>query len=114
MRGHLIGGDVVGIVLDEEIEFVERFVGVVFGGVGHGEAVAGEGVGGVLLEHLGEKGDSVHVLMVRCWGARWQVVDDLVPWSPCPKVRTWAAGFVAGAAIYTSRNERFDFRAESE
>ena len=50
LRGHLVGGDVVGIVLDEEVEFVERFGGVVFGGVGHGEAVTGEGVGGVLLE----------------------------------------------------------------
>ena len=32
----------------------------------HGEAVAGEGVGGVGLQDFGEGGDLVHELMVRC------------------------------------------------
>jgi hypothetical protein len=38
----------------------------------HGEAVAGEGVGGVGGEDFGEGGDLVHVLMVRCGEVGWQ------------------------------------------
>jgi hypothetical protein len=40
----------------------------------HGEAVAGEGVGGVGGEDFGEGGDLVHDLMVRCCGWGWQVL----------------------------------------
>jgi hypothetical protein len=40
----------------------------------HGEAVAGEGVGGVGCEDLCEGGDLVHRLMVRCFGWGWQVL----------------------------------------
>jgi hypothetical protein len=43
----------------------------------HGEAVAGEGVGGVCGEDFVEGGDLVHELMVRCGGCRWQVSDGL-------------------------------------
>jgi hypothetical protein len=50
LGGHLVGGDVVGIVVDEGGEFGEGEVGVALGVVLHGEAVAGEGVGGVELE----------------------------------------------------------------
>jgi hypothetical protein len=39
----------------------------------HGKAVAGEGVGGVELQKLGEGGDLVHEVMVRCLGWGWQV-----------------------------------------
>jgi hypothetical protein len=39
----------------------------------HGEAVAGEGVGRVGGEDLGEGGDLVHELMVRFGGGCWQV-----------------------------------------
>lgn len=58
--GHLIGGDVVGVVLDEGCEFGEGGVGVVLSCVFHREAVAREGVGGVELEDLVECGDLVH------------------------------------------------------
>ncbi len=64
MSGHLVGGDVVGVVLDEGGEFGEGEIGVALGGVLHGEAVAGEGVGGVGGEDFGEGGDLVHELMV--------------------------------------------------
>lgn len=73
LRGHLVARDIIGIVLDEGVEFDEGLIGVVFSDVGHGEAVAGEGVCGVLLEDLGEEGDLVHGLMVRCGGRGWQV-----------------------------------------
>jgi hypothetical protein len=43
----------------------------------HGEAVAGEGVGGVGGEDFGECGDLVHNLMVRCYGCCWQVGGSL-------------------------------------
>jgi hypothetical protein len=54
--------------------------------VRHGETVAGEGVGGVLFEYLGEKSNAVHMSMVRrgAWG--WQA-----------------------AAIYTGKDERKGF-----
>ena len=47
LGGHLVGGDVVGIVLDEAGELGEGGVGVALRVVLHGEAIAGEGVGGV-------------------------------------------------------------------
>ena len=73
LGGHLVGGNVVGVVLDERGEFCEGGVGLALADVLHGKPVAGEGVGGVELEDFGECGDLVHALMVRCgiWG--WQV-----------------------------------------
>ena len=50
LGGHLISGDIVGIVADEGCEFGEGGFGVSPGIVFHGEAVAGEGVGGVELQ----------------------------------------------------------------
>jgi hypothetical protein len=47
LGGHLVCGDVVGVVVNERGEFGEGEVGVALGGVLHGETVAGEGVGGV-------------------------------------------------------------------
>ncbi len=47
LRGHLVGGDVVGVVGDAGGELGEGGFGVVLGEVFHGEAVAGEGVVGV-------------------------------------------------------------------
>jgi hypothetical protein len=57
---HLVGGDVVGVVVDEGGELGEGKVGVALGVVLHREAVAGEGVGGVGGEDFGEGGDLVH------------------------------------------------------
>jgi hypothetical protein len=73
LGGHLVGGDVIRVVLDEGGEFGEGEVGVALGGVFHGETVAGEGVGGVGGEDFRESGDLVHELMVRCDGWGWQV-----------------------------------------
>ena len=73
LGGHLVSGNVVGGVLDERGEFREGGVGLALADVLHGEAVAGEGVGGVDLEDFGECGDLVHALMVRCGRWDWQV-----------------------------------------
>jgi len=70
---HLVGGDVVGIVVDEGGELCESEIGPALTVVLHGEAVAGEGVGGVGGEDFGEGGDLVHKLMVRCGEGGWQV-----------------------------------------
>jgi hypothetical protein len=77
LGGHLVGGHVVGVVVDEVGELGEGEFGVALGLVFHGEAVAGEGVGGVGGEDFREGGDLVHDLMVlRCgWG--WQVGGTL-------------------------------------
>jgi hypothetical protein len=64
LGGHLVAGDVIGVVVDEGGEFGESEVGVALGVVFHCEAVAGEGVGGVGGEDFGEGGDLVHELMV--------------------------------------------------
>ena len=69
----MVGGDVVGVVVDESGELGEGGGGVALGVVLHGEAVAGEIVGGVGGEDFGEGGDLVHELMVRGDGAGWQV-----------------------------------------
>jgi hypothetical protein len=59
-------------VVDEGGEFGEGVVGGALGVVFHGEAVAGEGVGGVGGEDFGEGGNLVHDLMVRFGGGYWQ------------------------------------------
>jgi len=64
LRGHLVGGDIVGVVVDEGGELGEGEVGVALGVVLHREAVTGEGVGGVGGENFGEGGNLVHDLMV--------------------------------------------------
>jgi hypothetical protein len=73
LRGHLVGGDIVGVVLDEGGELGEGGVGVALADVLHREAVTGEGVGGVHGEDFGEGGDLVHELMVRFGEGGWQV-----------------------------------------
>jgi hypothetical protein len=65
LRGHLVGGDVGWVVLDEGGELCESDGGVALTEVFHGEAVASEGVGGVELKDFVEGGDLVHELMVR-------------------------------------------------
>ncbi len=50
---HLVGRDVVRVVLEQRGELSERKVGVSGGDVRHREAVAGESVCGVLLKYLG-------------------------------------------------------------
>jgi hypothetical protein len=60
LRRHLIGGDVIGVVLDESCKLGEGGVGVALREVFHGEAVAREGVGGVELEDVVERGELVH------------------------------------------------------
>jgi hypothetical protein len=66
LSGHLVRGDVVGVVLDEGGEFSECGVNLALAEVLHGEAVTGEGVCGIELQDFGESGDLVHGLMVRC------------------------------------------------
>jgi len=73
LGGHLVGGDVVGVVVDEGREFGESEFAVALSVVLHSEAVAGEGVGGVGGEDFGEGCDLVHELMVRCGEVGWQV-----------------------------------------
>ena len=68
LRGHLVGGHVVGIVLDAGGELGEGGVGIALRDVLHGEAVAGEGVGGIELQDFVERGELVHSL--DCSGAR--------------------------------------------
>lgn len=72
LRRHLVGGDVVGTVPNERGELAERLVGLPLGGVGHGQPVAGEGVGGVLFKYLREKSNTVHNVMVRRRTWSWQ------------------------------------------
>ena len=60
LGGHLVGGDVVGVVLDADAELGEGDFGVVLAEVFHGEAVAGEGVDGIEEEDFIECGDFVH------------------------------------------------------
>jgi hypothetical protein len=64
LGGHLVARDVVRVVVDKGGEFVEGEVGVALSVVLHGEAVAGEGVGGVGGENFGEGSDLIHDLMV--------------------------------------------------
>ena len=64
LGGHLIGGDVVGVVGDEGVEFGESCFDVGVGDVFHGEAVASEGVGGVELKDFVEGCYLAHALMV--------------------------------------------------
>jgi hypothetical protein len=68
LRGHLVGRDVVGIVVDEGGELGEGCVGVALADVLHGEAVTGEGVGGVDCDDFSEGGYLVHELMVASGG----------------------------------------------
>jgi len=67
-------------VVDEGGELCKGDFGAALADVLHGEAVAGEGVGGVGGEDFGEGGDlgvGVHELMVRFVEDGWQVRD---PW----------------------------------
>ena len=48
--GHEVGGDVVGGAGEEFVEFFEGIVELALLGVFHGDAIAEEGVGGVVLE----------------------------------------------------------------
>ena len=73
LGGHLVGGDVGGVVLDEGGELGEGDGGVALTEVFHGETVAREGVGWVELKDFVEGGDLVHELMVRVGGWGWQV-----------------------------------------
>src|ERR1700692_61118 len=54
---HLEGGDVVGVVLEDQGELGERGVQVAVVEVLYGQTVAREGVGGVELEDSVESGD---------------------------------------------------------
>jgi hypothetical protein len=74
LRGHLIGGDVVGIAVDAGSELGERGFGIAEGDMLHGETIAGEGVVGVEGEDFIEGGEFVHGLIV--W-AQWS--EDLTP-----------------------------------
>ena len=67
LGGHLVGGDVVGVVLDQRFELCEGLIRVALAEVLHGEAVAGEGVGGVGSKDFvegGEFGVGVHELIL--------------------------------------------------
>ncbi len=65
LGGHLVGGDVVGVEGDEVVELGEGFGDAGLGDVFHSEAVAGEGVAGVLGQDLGEHCELVHLASVR-------------------------------------------------
>jgi len=65
LRGHLVRGDVVGGVADEDVKLSERGLGVATRDMFHGEAVAGEGVGGIELEDFIERGEFVHGSILR-------------------------------------------------
>jgi hypothetical protein len=56
LRGHLVGGDVVGVASDAGGELGEGGFGVGLGDVLHGEAVAGECVVGIELKDFVERG----------------------------------------------------------
>lgn len=56
LRGHLVGGYVVGIVRDAGCELGESCLGLPLSDVFHGEAIAGEGVCGVKLKNFVERG----------------------------------------------------------
>ena len=80
LGGHLVGGDVVGGVVEDAVELGEGLALATLRGVGHGEAVAGEGFFRGVGEDFGEGGDlgvGVHDLMVRVVDDGWQVRD---PW----------------------------------
>jgi hypothetical protein len=66
LRGHLVGGDVVGIARDAGGEFGEGGFGIALRDVLHGQAVTGECVRGIELEDFVEGGELVHRLIV--WG----------------------------------------------
>jgi hypothetical protein len=77
LRGHLVGGDVVGIVADEGGELGQGCVGVALREMLHGEAVAGEGVGGIELQNFVERGELVHTWIVVALGEK-----GLTPMTP--------------------------------
>ena len=56
LGGHLIGGDVVGVGGEDGVELCEGFFMAVLGYVFHGEAVAGEGVGGGISARMDWRG----------------------------------------------------------
>jgi hypothetical protein len=74
LSGHLVARDVVGVVVDKGDEFVEGEVSVALSVVLHGEAIAGEGVGGVGGEDFGEGSDLIHDLMVASECVRFERV----------------------------------------
>jgi acyl-CoA hydrolase len=65
LRGHLVGGDVVGVVGDAAFELGESLGDAGLGDEFHGQAVAGEGVGGVLGEDLQKHCELVHVSILK-------------------------------------------------
>ncbi len=79
LGGHLVGRHVVGIVGDAAVE-----LGQGFGDTGsrdefHGEAIAGKGVSGGLLEDLGEEGYFVHKAIVGAFLLRSQAAPAPAP-----------------------------------
>jgi len=72
LGGHLVGGNVVVVVLDEGVELSECGIGAAFRLMSHRQSVAGKCVGGVLLKHLGEECDAIHMSMVRRDAWSWQ------------------------------------------
>jgi len=52
LGGHLVGGDVVGVVLDAGGELGEGGVGVALADVFHGKAIASKGIGRVHLQEF--------------------------------------------------------------
>jgi hypothetical protein len=67
LGGHLVGGNVVGIVANKGGELGKGGISVVLAYEFHGEAVAGKGVGRVELEDFVESGKLVHLSMVGSW-----------------------------------------------
>ena len=61
LRGHLVGGYVLGGISQNCCIFRERLIVFSFCRKGHGEAIPSEGVSRVLLQDLGECRNFVHL-----------------------------------------------------
>ena len=67
---HLVGRHVVRVVGGGCGELPQRGVGIAVAQVGHGQAVAGETVGRIVLQNFREHGDLVHAIIVRAPAVR--------------------------------------------
>ncbi len=74
LSGHLVRGNVVGVVGDAAIELSEGLGNTGLRDEFHGESVASEGIGRGLLENLAEQRELVHETILM--GFVWKAPDD--------------------------------------